>query len=795
MKKIITFAAIAILASVACTKEQTLEQLDPAQINPQTQTDALADGFAWYEFQAGIGTRTARNGEKVLWSAGDRIKVIYGEGNDDFALSEEVVPGADASSASFKVALPASLSDDATVYAVYPSGTEASMGGSGINVVVPTEQNAGFESADIVVAASKVSSRTFSFKQVCGLISFEISAGNPKAVSKAQFKDLFETELAGTLALSFDAAGAVSFGSVSDGHSSITLSGVKEGTNYIAVLPGAALQSVGLKLGTNDAWLTPLCSDTDYTAAAGTNKPLGIVDTKVGDAYYIKAGATGTGTSWEDAAGESLFAKLMSTPGSAKADTYLRRAACWQLDQQEIRVAEGTYEIPQTEGYDGLFSQLEIDGFEQRATYAIKGGYDAGGRADSDAKATFSGKNSHRIFWLEDHANVTFENIVFTGGRPGDDEDTEGGALKLRWLSVTLENCDFTLNDAAYGAAVYYNNGSGRLSIKGCSFSGNAGGRSIVEMANAKELSLTECSFKDNSASWGSGSIINLRDDVTADIADCEFSGSNKSVFRIFLTGGKVTMNGCRFSENKTSYRGACILHGGTIPVFVNNCFFEESTYTDGIGKGLCISMESESRGGTGKLGLNNCTIHDTNSVDKSGMGVVYTRGKSIISNCTIIGSGDPAVVTYGSSDDWGNTNGSVLVNNIIAQNAPNWGAPRFENSDNGYKVVVSYNIHTNFGGDESACAIISNDLDVRKAWSDFSPTYIAKMGVFDYSLPEGYSYVKAPLADVAAAIRAQSDFGQDFYEWLVSVNGLSKDAAGNTRTDANNRQGALVLL
>ena len=791
MKKIFAIVAIAILASVACTKEQTMEQYDPAQTQPQAE--APAEGFAWYEFQAGAATRTAVDGEKVLWSAGDRIKVIYGEGSGDFALSEEAVLDADASRASFKVALPATLSDDATVYAVYPSATEASVAGGGINVVIPNEQNAAFESADIVAAASKVSARSFSFKQVCGLISFEISAENPKAVSKAQFKDLFETELAGTLALTFDAAGAVSFGSVSDAHASIDLSGVKAGKNYIAVLPGAKLQSIGLKLGPADKWLTPLCSDTDYTAAAGTDKPLGVVDTKVGDAYYIKAGATGAGTSWEDAAGISLLTKLMSTPGSAKVDTYQRRAACWQLDQQEIRVAEGSYEIPQTEGYDGLFSQMEIDGFNQRATYAIKGGYDAGGRADDDAKATFSGKGAHRIFWIEDHVNVTFQNIVFTGGEPGDDEDTEGGALKLRWVSATFDNCEFTGNDAAYGAAVYYNNGSGRLSFKGCSFSGNAGGRSVVEMANAKELSLQECSFKDNTASWGSGSIINLRDNVTADIADCDFSGSNKSVFRILLAEGKVTMNGCRFSENKTSYRGACILHGGSVPVFVNNCFFEESSYTDGIGKGLCISMESESRGGTGMLGLNNCTIHDTNSIDKSGMGVVYTRGKSIISNCTIIGSGDPAVVTYGNSDDWGRSNGSVLVNNIIAQETPNWGAPRFENSD--YKIVVSYNIHTKFGGDEGSCAIISNDLDVRAAWSAFSPQFISKMWVFDYTLPDGHSFVKASLDEVAAAIKGQSDFGQDFYDWLVSVNGLSKDAAGNTRTDANNRQGALVLL
>ncbi len=793
MKKIFTIVAIAVLAVASCTKEKPGENEN--NIPGSKEVTPPAEGFSWYDFQADAPTKTALDDEGVIWSAGDRIKVIYGEEDTDFAISEEGVLDAGALSASFRVALPTTLAEDATVYAVYPSDVEASLSESILSVTIPNEQTPRFGSADIIAASSTVSSLSLAFKQVCGLISFEISSGNPKSISRAQLKDLFEVSLSGKLALTFDAAGAVSFEGTSDTHSTITLTEVSAGKNHIAVLPGAALQSIGLKLGTADSWLTPLCSDTDYTSTAGKCKPLGTVDTKVGDAYYVKSGATGKGTSWADAAGVSLFEKLMSTPGEGKADTYQRRAACYQLDQQEIRVAAGTYEIPETSGYDGLFSQLEIEGFNQRATYTIKGGYDASGNADASAKATFTGNNDHRIFWIEDHAIVNFENIVFSGGKPSDAEDTEGGALKLRWVDANFTNCEFNGNDAAFGAAFFFNNGSGECSVSDCAFSNNSGGRSVIELVNVKQMSGSGSAFQDNSASWGSGSIINLRSNVTADFAGCAFSGSNKSVFRILSESGQLTLNGCRFIDNKTSYRGSSILHGGTIPVFMNNCYFEEHDYTDGFGRGLCISMERESSGGAGKLGMNNCTIYDTNSVDESGKGVVYFRGKSIISNSTIIGSGSPAVVTYGSSDSWGNSNGSVCINNIIAQTSPNWGAPRFEDSSNGYKVDVSYLIHYNFGGDEGSCATISNDQDIRQAWSAFSPSLNSTDYVIDYTLPSGYSYNRASLETVANAIKSQTDFGQEFYDWLVSVNGLSKDAAGNPRTDANNRQGALVEL
>lgn len=783
---------MAVLAVISCSKENPGPQ-DPDDQIPQVNPPA--EGYVWYTFQADASTKTSIDGETVKWAEGDRIKVIYGEGSEDFAISEEAVLDAGALSASFKVALPETLAEDAKVYALYPSGAEGSLAGSTLSVVIPNAQTADFENADLIAASSTLSSLTFAFKQICGLISFEITSGNPKSVSKALFKDLFEADLTGKLEMTFDASGAVDFGGVTETHSSIQLSGVKAGKNYIAVLPGADLKSIGLKLGTDAAWLTPICSDTDYASEAGKCKPLGIVDTKVGDAYYVKSGATGAGTSWADAAGVTLFTKLMSTPGDAKADTYQRRAACWLLDQQEIRVAAGTYEIPQTEGYDGLFSQLEIDGFDQRATYAIKGGYDAGGNADAIAKATFTGNDSHRILWIEDHAIVSFENIIFTSGKATEpSEDPEGGALKLRWVNAAFSNCEFTGNNAAYGAAIFFNNGTGEFSIDQCSFKNNAGGRSVVEFVKVKQATVTGSSFKDNTASWGSGSILNLRDNVTADFEGCEFTGSNKSVFRMFLEEGKVTMNKCRFIDNVTTYRGACILYGGTIPVFVNNCYFEEHESVDGFERGLCVSMERESRGGSGKIGLNNCTFYDTNSVDKSGRGVIYFRGKSILANSTIIGSGDPAVVTYGSSDDWGNSDGSVLVNNIIAETNPNWGAPRFEDSDNGYTVQVSYNIHYSYGGNEGACANISNDLDVRMPWSDFSPSLNSTAGTIDYTLPSDYSYNMASLETVANAIKSQADFGQDFYDWLVSVDGLAKDASGNTRTNANNRQGALVL-
>ena len=58
---------------------------------------------------------------------------------------------------------------------------------------------------------------------------------------------------------------------------------------------------------------------------------------------------------------------------------------------------------------------------------------------------------------------------------------------------------------------------------------------------------------------------------------------------------------------------------------------------------------------------------------------------------------------------------------------------------------------------------------------------------------PEGATITKIPtVEEVSTAIKSQKTFGTEFYNWLVSVDGIEKDAAGKSRLSSN-RQGALV--
>ena len=74
-----------------------------------------------------------------------------------------------------------------------------------------------------------------------------------------------------------------------------------------------------------------------------------------------------------------------------------------------------------------------------------------------------------------------------------------------------------------------------------------------------------------------------------------------------------------------------------------------------------------------------------------------------------------------------------------------------------------------------------------------WSPSTDPVTGLIDYTVPEGLAVIKIPtIEEVSTAIKSQKTFGTAFYNWLVSVDGIEKDAAGNSRLSGN-RQGALV--
>lgn len=793
MNKKVLFAAFAVVfAALSCSKkaEPVDNTQEPEVIVPQQEV------LVPYTLTAGAPpTRTAIDDYgNVVWSEDDAIKVYFDGG---YAVSSEIELASGGASATFTVMLPDGMASSDKLYAVYPATTGASLSGSTFSIVVPEEQTGKFEDVNIVVAATTVGEHTLSFKQVLSFVNFTVSAGNPKAITRALFKDLYGTAIVGTLPVTFDDSGVATPGTATSTGTEVSLTAVQEGKNYIAVLPGVALQSIGLKLCSSSAWFTPIASDNDVTIERGHSKPLGTVDTKVSDAYYIKATASGNedGTSWANAGDATLVSGLLDSSSDFKA-----ASLAFKLDGFEIRVAEGSYEL-----------DLSIAP-SSPTTFSLKGGYASDGTANSASLATFTGNDSHRIAWISDNqnANISFENIHFTHGNISNDH---GGALKILGGSHAFSKCTFTLNQNAGGSkgggAIYMNPGTSNtdktITISNCMFGGEGSADAVKNLGNdmGSALCLFNCvatvsstNFLNNSfpnakqySDKLNGAAVYIGDRMDATFSDCDFKWNYGGAFRLSgstaLDGRKVTMNNCFFWKNTCNYWGGGIHTDSPIPLFLNKCKFNGNK---GNGHGGHISQY----GNTSFIGINNCAFYKAQNTmnNTADAGDVWLDGKSVVANSSIVGPGGVIVLRYSDYYD-----GSVLVNSMVyPENSGSgyWGTPRFSTS--GKDVVAgSYNLIKGVTG-MSACYSSTTDKQTGSSYATFSSiggTGIESTVTLDYTFTTDVP--NPTLAQVETAIKGEATHGTDFYNWLLSVDGVAKDAYGNTRSDANNRPGALV--
>ena len=914
MKKIKFLSLIAALALVSCVEEAAY---DNDQITGNETPEVVNPGYTDYltlVVDSEI-TKTALDGETVKWTEGDKIKIYFDGGS---AESLGAVVSAEGTKASFTIPLTETLADDVKLYAVYPSTATATLEDDVFNVTIPSEQSVKFRNVDILAAATTVADASLSFQHVAGIVSFVISEGNPKGIDSGIFKDFYKSAgIAGVCPLTFDETGKMTIGTPVETKSEISLKDIQAGENFIAILPDVKMESVGLKLKANGKYLTPKASDNDLTVSAAHVKALKtVVDVEMGDAYYIKAGATGKGTSWADAAGVSLIEDLMSTPLPKAADTYQRRAAAWRLDGQEIRIAQGTYELAGTEniGYEKPLSFLATY-LLTKTTFAIKGGYNADGTANASAKATFTGNNQHPIMALWAGVNAIISNIIFRDALNGTYGDTKvdevgqiGGAIDLDNMSVvTFDNCEFINNKSTIytGGAIAITQNGTKATFKSCLFDGNessknggavfignaaatfdgctfvrnkttangggaiffnndarnntltitnsvfggstadyansaASGGSALLLSNGKKATISGTIFQNNKAPdarnggyhctvaiVGPSSTTDGNALIPVDFTDCNFLGNAGGAVAVnscwptakadSYKGEFVSFDRCRFENNTSSGRGAGLWVAGTLPVFLNACSFKNNVLNGSQGTGSTISMVAMTSGTYGMLGMNNCTVsggvYNASVSAKDGEGDVYLRGKSIVANSTLLGEGVVPEVQYNYSANYGNPDGSVLVNNIVC-------SKKSTNLDGGAYSPIRfawvekitflmngyYNIYQEIDKKGHYDKYkVNDDSVITKSWSEFNftesnygttekPNYL-----FDYSIPSGSTVTKVPtVAEVATAIKSQTTarksgyvFGTMFYDWLTSIGAADKDARGKART--TNRQGALV--
>lgn len=179
MRKI--FIAVAALAICACTKEGADKQLN----------------YVTLSFDAAFETtKTALDGNNVVWCEGDQIAI--------FAGTEKVVATLPASGASvnFSVEVPQAE----TYYAVYPASEANTFDPAAetfhLNVPVVQKATAGSfaDKANLSVAKTDAESLHFSFKNVLSAVKFQVAAD----VNQVAFYGNTVENLAGTVRVALD---------------------------------------------------------------------------------------------------------------------------------------------------------------------------------------------------------------------------------------------------------------------------------------------------------------------------------------------------------------------------------------------------------------------------------------------------------------------------------------------------------------------------------------------------------------------------------------------------------------
>lgn len=576
MKKFYIIATIVATISfaISCNKE-----VDSPQ-NVIDTPEGILTKMSFSALMEGDNTKTTLNASNgaVSWAVGDAVKFVWElDGTPSSAVSDALtIDDIDVSgAATFTASVPAAFAmteeeyiaaggSSMHLYAVYPSSivTDYSSSSS-FYLTVPTAQDGTFEKASISLAKwSKTSpSAPLEFRNLCGLMQIIITDNDVRKIVIHS-----SDYIAGKVNISFNGPKAIS-GPDNDMSKVITVNVSGSGTYYVAVLP--TNQELGI--GVNDLYVELLDSSDNLIGDKTASNPLvisrqqirllGTITSGLSDRLYFKVGGTGTGSSWDNAAGESTLISTMQSATVINKELYLA-AGDYTIANQTMNPASG-------------------------ATFRIIGGY----------PSTASGMS---LAGRDVETNVT--RIINTSGRTF---NTQKGNWTFDGLTFTSTGYS---SNSAPGCALLLLAGTQSATVKNCTFSGSthAGSQGgAVRVACA--ATFKNCTFTGNTATNGNAGAIWITDAGTVTASECLFtdnatSAASKCGGAIFNNGGSVYLTDCTFIDNTANgtggYGGAITSFNGS--VFINRCYFRASKGLVKTG-GHHIDMRS------GTLGINNC--------------------------------------------------------------------------------------------------------------------------------------------------------------------------------------------
>lgn len=510
MKKILYFlTAVVAVVLVSCTKEQDVKPQAP-QGPAQTISFTVS-----HEADPSTATAIDPSTGNVTWKVGDKMNVVYDGGCVE--TSEVAVDG---NTADFTAEIPAGKEP---LFLVYPSSVTSTIVSENLTVTVPAVQNGTFASAAIGVAP--YTNPASVLKNLGGLLHLQVASDVDKIVIYGNG----DAPLVGSATVTFtDGLPVVT---VSGGTNSVTLEGLDgSGDYYAAVLPGSFDAGIYVELYNSGTLVGEKLGCSKLTVARRQIMNLGTIPSSmISNKLFIKVGATGTGSSWDDATGD------VATALKNKTDAHIYMAAGEYVLSAEINISGANTSFSLYGGYPADATGTSLAGRD-----IVNNATEISGNDERRILIINQGTKGKSISFLID--GVTFKNAL----NPTNTATTANNGSALVFEShdgITMNNCTIKDNKNSYNS----NSHGGAVRVKG---PGN------VKFSN--------CTFSGNTATKASGgAIVQMNGNLT--VENCSFNNNYTSVAG--TTGGAVLIFGGSFTDRGSTYSGNYAPSGGAVRV------------------------------------------------------------------------------------------------------------------------------------------------------------------------------------------------------------------------------------
>ncbi|WP_346675173.1 Ig-like domain repeat protein [Methanobrevibacter woesei] len=237
--------------------------------------------------------------------------------------------------------------------------------------------------------------------------------------------------------------------------------------------------------------------------------------------------------------------------------------------------------------------------------------------------------------------DIVLKNIVFANADRNYNQVGGGAIYVFEDATVSIINCTFVNNTAAFGGAI---NSYGGVNITDCLFYNNSvtyNGGAIVGSAETPGftgayLHVTNSKFYNNSAGYGGAILGGYESNVT--IADSEFINNSARYnggaldFTTYVT--PVYVSNSIFKNNRANNGGAIYLATAEPIVIVDDCVFENNNAINN--GGVVFANDDSPYPSIYDITFNNCDINGNSA--KNGA-VVYAEDNLVGTNVTIVSS------------------------------------------------------------------------------------------------------------------------------------------------------------